>query len=203
MASVDATDLQEDRLSPEAVLPRLRGRFGRPYTYVESCRSTQRLVPPDAPEGAVVAAEEQTEGRGRLGRRWLAPPCSSLLCSLVLRPPFPPAVWPELSLVAGRACAEAIASVTALEPEVKEPNDVLLGGRKVAGILAEASDGRIVVGVGVNVNVTAGQLPEELRGRATSLLLELDHAVDRVELLVTLLDCFERRYLAWLQVQAI
>ncbi len=203
MASVDATDLQEDRLSPEAVLPRLRGRFGRPYTYVERCHSTQRLLPLDALEGAVAVAEEQTEGRGRLGRRWIAPPRSGVLCSLVLRPPLPPAVWAELSLVAGRACAEAIASVTGLEPRVKEPNDVLLGGRKVAGILAEASDGRIVLGVGMNVNVTVGQLPEELYGRATSLLLELDHAVDRVELLVTLLDCFERRYLTWLRVQAI
>lgn len=195
--------MAEDWLSPDAVLPRLRGRFGRPYAYVESCPSTQRLLPLDAPQGAVAVAEDQTEGRGRLGRRWLASPRSSVLFSLVLRPPFPPAIWPELSLVAGQACAEAIAAVTALEPQVKEPNDVLLGGRKVAGILAEASDGRIVVGVGVNVNLTAEQLPEELRKRATSLLLELGNTVDRIELLVTLLDRLERRYLAWLQAQAI
>lgn len=195
--------MAEDLLSPDAVLPRLRGRFGRPYAYVESCPSTQRLLPLDAPQGAVAVAEDQTEGRGRLGRRWLASPRSSVLFSLVLRPPFPPAIWPELSLVAGQACAETIAAVTALEPQVKKPNDVLLGGRKVAGILAEASDGRIVVGVGVNVNLTAEQLPEELRKRATSLLLELGDTVDRIELLVTLLDRLERRYLAWLQAQAI
>ncbi len=195
--------MPEGLLSPDTVLPRLRGRFGRPYAYVESCPSTQRLLPLDAPEGAVAVAEDQTEGRGRLGRRWLAPPRSSVLCSLVLRPPFPPAIWPELSLVAGQACAEAIAAVTALEPQVKEPNDVLLDGCKVAGMLAEASDGRIVLGVGVNVNVTAEQLPEGLRERATSLLLELGQTVDRVELLVTLLDRVERRYLAWSQAQAI
>ena len=75
-----------DSLSPEAVEPRLRGRFGRPYEYIASTPSTQLLLPPEAPEGALVAADEQTAGRGRLGRRWLAPAGTSLLCSLQLRP---------------------------------------------------------------------------------------------------------------------
>src|SRR6185437_9959123 len=134
------------------VAPLLRGRFGRELVWVESCPSTQRLLPPDAPEGAVALAEEQTAGRGRLGRRWEAAPGTSILCSLVLRPRVELARWPELSLVAGEAVREAIAARTGLEPTLKFPNDVLVGGRKVCGILAEASDGRVVLGIGVNVN---------------------------------------------------
>jgi BirA family transcriptional regulator, biotin operon repressor / biotin---[acetyl-CoA-carboxylase] ligase len=184
-----------DSLAPALVLPRLRGRFGRPYVYAERCASTQRLLDPDAPEGAVAVAEEQTEGRGRLGRRWLAAPRTSVLVSVLLRPPPPPARWPELSLVAGTACAAALAAVTALEPAIKEPNDVLLGGRKVAGILAEASEGRVVLGVGINVNAPHEQLPE---AAATSLSAELGHSVDRVEVLVALLERLEGAYGAWL-----
>src|SRR5436190_23915262 len=130
-----------DSLASAAVLPQLAGRFGQPYIYAERCPSTQRLLPGTAPEGAVAVAEEQTQGRGRLGRRWLAPPRTSVLCSVLLRPPLPRARWPELSLVAGAACAEAIADVTGLAPVINEPSDVLLDGRKVAGILAEASQG--------------------------------------------------------------
>jgi BirA family transcriptional regulator, biotin operon repressor / biotin---[acetyl-CoA-carboxylase] ligase len=176
------------------VLPRLRGRFGRPYLYVERCSSTQRLLPGDAPEGAVAAAEEQTEGRGRLGRRWLSPPRASVLLSLVVRPRLPAARWPELSLVAGRACADALTSVTGLAPAIKEPNDVLIAGRKVAGILAEASEGRVVLGVGINVNVPAEQLPEP---SATSLSVELGRPIDRVEVLVALLERLEGAYEEW------
>ena len=84
-------------LAPENVLPRLRGRFGRDYLYVERCESTQRLLAPDAAEGTVAVAEEQTAGRGRLGRRWLAAPGTSILCSVALRPTVAPRRLPELS----------------------------------------------------------------------------------------------------------
>src|ERR1043165_5562107 len=86
------------------LVPRLRGRFGRPFTFVESCASTQRLLD-GAPDGAVVAADEQTEGRGRLGRTWEAPAGTSLLFSIALAPPVPAARLPELSLVAGDGAA--------------------------------------------------------------------------------------------------
>ena len=184
-------------LTPEHVVPRLRGRLGRPYRFVERAASTQRLLGPDDPEGAVAVADEQTEGRGRLGRQWLAPAGTSLLVSVLLRPDVEPARLPELSLVAGRACAEALAEVAGLEMEVKFPNDVLVRGRKVAGILAEASEGRVVLGIGVNVSQTAGSLPVT-RTPATSLLLETGREVDRAELLVALLDRLERRYDEWL-----
>jgi BirA family biotin operon repressor/biotin-[acetyl-CoA-carboxylase] ligase len=187
-----------DSLAPKAALPRLRGRFGRPYEHVGSTPSTQQLLAPEAPEGALVVAEEQTAGRGRLGRRWLAPAGTSLLCSLQLRPTVDTERLPELTGVAARACAEAIAALTGLEPALKFPNDVLVHGRKVAGILAEAREGRIVLGIGINVNVTADELPQDVDRAATSLLVESGREHDRVELLAELLERLERRYEAWL-----
>jgi BirA family transcriptional regulator, biotin operon repressor / biotin---[acetyl-CoA-carboxylase] ligase len=186
-----------DTPTREAVVPRLRGRFGCEYTYVESCPSTQRLLTPDAPEGAVAVADEQTEGRGRLGRRWEAPAGTSLLCSVQLRPRAEAARFPELTVVGAEACAEAIRAVTALEPAIKHPNDVLINARKVAGILGEASEGRVVLGIGINANVAEGELPADVRIPATSLLAEIGAPVDRVELLVELLAALERRYDAW------
>ena len=187
----------EDTPTREAVVPRLRSRFGRHYTYVESCPSTQRLLATDAPEGAVAVADEQTEGRGRLGRRWEAPAGTSVLCSVQLRPAADPARFPELTVVGAEACAEAIRAVTGLEPSVKPPNDVLIGTRKVAGILGEASEGRVVLGIGINANVAEGELPADARTPATSLLAETGAPVDRIELLVQLLAALERRYDAW------
>jgi BirA family biotin operon repressor/biotin-[acetyl-CoA-carboxylase] ligase len=189
-----------DSLAPEAVGPRLRGRFGRPYEHVGSTPSTQLLLTPNAPEGALVVAEEQTAGRGRLGRRWFAPAGTSVLCSLQLRPDAPTERLPELTGVAARACAETIAALTGLEPALKFPNDVLVGGRKVAGILAEARDGRVVLGIGINVNVLADDLPADVDRPATSLLVETGRELDRAELLAELLERLERRYDAWLSV---
>jgi BirA family biotin operon repressor/biotin-[acetyl-CoA-carboxylase] ligase len=187
-----------DSLAPESVVPRVRGRFGLDYRFVESTPSTQLLLPPEAEEGAVVAAGEQTAGRGRLGRSWVAPAGTSLLCSVQLRPTVSPDRLPELTGVAAHACAEAIEAVTGLQTGLKFPNDVLVGARKVAGILAEAREGRVVAGIGVNVNVAEADLPTGLETPATSLLVETGREIDRAELLVELLDRLERRYRAWL-----
>src|SRR5437764_10380007 len=170
----------EDTPTPEAVLPRLRGRFGREYTYVSQCPSTQRLLAAAAPEGAVAVADEQTEGRGRLGRRWEAPAGTSVLCSVQLRPTIDAAHFPQLTVVGAEACADAIRTVTGLEPTLKHPNDVLIGGRKVAGILGEAGEGRVVLGSGINANVAEDELPIEVRIPATSLLVETGAPVNRV-----------------------
>jgi BirA family biotin operon repressor/biotin-[acetyl-CoA-carboxylase] ligase len=186
-----------DSLEPETLLPRLRGRLGRPYEHLGTTPSTQLLLGPDAPEGALVTAEEQTAGRGRLGRRWLAPTGTSLLCSLQLRPPVSAERLPELTGVAARACADAIAALTGLEPELKFPNDVLLGSRKVAGVLAEAREERVVLGMGINVNVPADALPADVGRPATSLLVETGSELDRAELLAEVLERLERRYDAW------
>jgi BirA family biotin operon repressor/biotin-[acetyl-CoA-carboxylase] ligase len=188
-------------LSPESVTPRLRGRFGRPYLYVEVCPSTQRLLSGEYSEGAVALTEKQTEGRGRLGRRWLSPPGVSLLFSIVLEPSVETAQLPELSLVAGQASAAAIAAVAGVTPEVKLPNDILISGRKVAGILAEARDGRVVLGIGVNVNVAQDDLPSGVDRPATSLLVETGHEVDRAELLLELLERLELAYDEWVRTR--
>ena len=183
-------------LTAEVVVPRLRGRFGRPYRYVERCTSTQRLLGDDAPEGAVVVAEEQTQGRGRLGRRWEAQPGTSILFSILLRPTVEPARLPELSLVAGDACRDAISAVTGLRPTLKFPNDVLLDDRKVAGILAEAREGTVVLGIGINVNASREELPIDT---ATSLSVGTGREIDRSELLVALLERLENRYDDWIR----
>jgi BirA family biotin operon repressor/biotin-[acetyl-CoA-carboxylase] ligase len=182
------------------VPPLLRGRFGRPYTWTERCASTQRLLD-GAPEGAVAVTDEQTEGRGRLGRAWQAPPGTALLFSLVLVPAVPPDRLPELSVVAGEAVAEAIRTETGLEATVKHPNDVLIDCRKVAGVLAEASEGRVTLGIGINVSQTRAQLPERPQFPATSLALE-GASADRGTLLASVLDALEGRYDAWVSAAA-
>jgi BirA family biotin operon repressor/biotin-[acetyl-CoA-carboxylase] ligase len=149
-------------------------------------------------EGTVAVAEEQTEGRGRLGRTWNAPAGTSVLVSVLLLPAVEAARLPELSLVAGGAVAEAIVEVTGIEPTIKFPNDVLIAGRKVAGILAESSEGRVVLGIGVNVNQTREQLPPDAQTEPTSLRLELGEPVNRVQLLAAMLLQLERAYDAWI-----
>jgi BirA family biotin operon repressor/biotin-[acetyl-CoA-carboxylase] ligase len=179
------------------VIPLLRGRFGRPYEFVARCPSTQRLLAAEAPEGAVVAADEQTEGRGRLGRSWAAEPGTALLFSLLLRPRVNTARLPELMPLAAEAGAEAIEAATGLRADVKHPNDLLVAGRKVAGMQAEARGDHVVLGVGVNVNQAPVQLPRETRLPATSLRIAGGGELDRAELLAELLLHLERRYDAW------
>ena len=186
-----------DSLAPAVVKSLLTGRFGAVYRYEEVCSSTQRLLAHDDEEGAIAVTEEQTEGRGRLGRSWHAPARTSVLVSVLLRPPVEPARLPELSLVAGGAVAEAIADVTGLQPLIKFPNDVLVGGRKVAGILAESSEGRVVLGIGVNANQTREQLPADAQTEPTSLHVEIGKLVDRAALLVAILARLEAAYDRW------
>ena len=186
-----------DSLAPDGVKPLLRGRFGHVYRYAEVVPSTQRMLADDEREGAVAVAEEQTEGRGRLGRSWEAPARTSVLVSVLLLPDVQAARLPELSLVAGGAVAEAIVEVTGLEPTIKFPNDILIAGRKVAGILAESSEGRVALGIGVNANQTREQLPVDAQTEPTSLRLELGEPVNRVQLLASILLQLERAYDAW------
>ena len=164
-------------LEPLIVVPRLRAAFGREYHWAAEAPTTQRMLPADATHGAVALAERQTEGRGRLGRTWAD---SALMFSVALYPPQPVARWPELTLVAARAVADAIGP----RATIKDPNDVLVDGRKVAGILAEAGE-RVVLGIGINVGGTswpgAGWVER-----------------DRLELLVDVLERLERGYDGWL-----
>ena len=184
-------------LSPGSVEPLLRGRLGHPYRFVEECASTQRLIEDDEPEGTTVATDLQTHGRGRLGRRWEAPRGRALLFSILLHPTPPMALWPELSLVAGDAVAVALREEVGVAADLSHPNDVLIGGRKVAGILPEASAGRVVLGIGVNVNQTADELPAGTPKPPSSLRIETGQERGRAPLLAAILLELERGYDAW------
>ena len=158
-----------------------------------------------AAEGLVLVAEEQTAGRGRMGRTWISPPHAALTFSMLLRPYWVPTGklgW--LSLLAGVSVATALRSVAGVEAELKWPNDVLAAGRKLAGILAEVSGDTVVIGIGLNVSTRPDELPEPAPARlpATSIYAEglrtgRPVVLDRVQLLSGILLAFERRYVAW------
>lgn len=184
-------------LSSASVDAVLQGRLGRPYTFVDECPSTQRLIDENAVEGTLVATDLQTHGRGRLGRRWEAPSGTALLFSVLLRPQPPMAIWPELSLVAGDAVAAALREQTGVAAELSHPNDVFVQSRKVAGVLPEATVGRVVLGIGVNVNQSAADLPAETTKPPTSLRLETGREWPRAPLLGAILVELEHRYDEW------
>jgi BirA family biotin operon repressor/biotin-[acetyl-CoA-carboxylase] ligase len=185
-----------DSLAPDCVEPLLTGGFGQPYLYRESCESTQGLLAGEHPEGTVAACDEQTAGRGRLGRGWTAPPRSSVLMSILLRPPADRPL-PELSLVGGVATTLTVERATGLSAQIKWPNDVMLNRHKVAGVLAEAKDDAVVLGIGLNVNQTRDQLPEDAKVPPASLRT-IDAAVrDRAALLADLVLELERIYKLW------
>jgi len=149
----------------------------------------------DLPEGAVAVTEHQTSGRGREGRPWQDVVGTAILCSLLLRPP-PDRQPQQLSLVAGLAVAETVEERRDAAG-IKWPNDVLLEGRKVAGVLLEASGGTVVCGIGINVSQTEDELPTGTPVPAGSLLSVTGVATERAELLVALLEILEHRYDAW------
>jgi BirA family biotin operon repressor/biotin-[acetyl-CoA-carboxylase] ligase len=185
-----------DSLAPESVEPLFRGGFGLPYRYEASCESTQRLLDHDAPEGAVAACDEQTAGRGRLGRTWEAPVGKALLVSILLRPP-PDRRVAELSLVGGIAAALTVESALGLSAQIKWPNDVMVNRSKVAGVLAEASEGTVVLGIGLNVNQTRDELPQDGRVPVGSLLTTDAIERERAPLLAVLVSEIERAYKLW------
>lgn len=193
---------------PDTVTERELGRhlvtelFGRRLIAVATTGSTNDLAADaargGAPEGTVVIAEAQTAGRGRLGRAWQSEPGLNLYMSVLLRPELGPAEAPRLSLLAGVAVAEAL-ETEGLEVAIKWPNDVLVGRRKIAGILtemeAEADRVRaVVVGIGVNLNSTEDDFLPELRDKATSVLIESGRRADRPAFAARLLESFERHY---------
>jgi BirA family biotin operon repressor/biotin-[acetyl-CoA-carboxylase] ligase len=184
-------------LTPELILPLLRGRLGTPYRFVPECASTQRLIGEDDPEGTTVATDHQTHGRGRLGRTWEDVPGRSILMSVLLLPRPPMPLWPELSLVAGEAVARALRSETGVDASLRHPNDVVVAGRKLVGVLPEARKGRVVLGIGVNVNQPPDELPVDTVKPPTSLRVELGRDVERAPLLAAILLELERGYDAW------
>ncbi|RME19205.1 MAG: biotin--[acetyl-CoA-carboxylase] ligase [Candidatus Zixiibacteriota bacterium] len=178
-------------------------RIGNVIHAFKTVKSTNdlamQLAESGAPEGTIVTAEQQTRGRGRLGRSWHSPPGTGIYVSIILRPRFKPERAPGLSIMTALALAEVINRYCPGETHIKWPNDLLLGNRKAAGILTELSADRgrihhVIVGVGINVNQGVGHFPEGLRDTATSLRRFLKRKVRRVELLQRFLRRFEREY---------
>ncbi|MBU2549153.1 MAG: biotin--[acetyl-CoA-carboxylase] ligase [Proteobacteria bacterium] len=150
-------------------------------------------------EGTLVAAERQTQGRGRLGRAWHSPPGLNLYFSLILRPPLSPEHTTCLTLAAGLGAAEAIERITKRRPDIKWPNDLLISGRKICGILSEMEvrAGRadfVILGLGLNVNLGPEHLPPEIASLAGSLLIATGRPWDRAQLLAALLNGIEGAY---------
>src|SRR5262245_46681437 len=159
----------------------------------------EKLARDGVKEGAVVFAEAQTKGRGRLGRKWISPAKKGLWFSVLLRPDLRPHEATQLTVASATALRRAIESHTGLKTEIKWPNDMLIRGRKAAGILTElhAEVDRIqhvILGIGVDVNLSPGDFPAELRKVATSLKTELGKPVPRPELAVAILRELDRDY---------
>lgn len=184
-------------LTEDVVTPLVRGRFAVPYLWFASCGSTQDVLRDSGlPEGAVAVTEHQTAGRGRARRRWEDRAGRSVLVSVLLRPPLG-SPRPQLSLVAGLAVADVVEALTGLPTGLKWPNDVLLGERKVAGILLEGGDDEVVCGIGINVNESEAELPIGTRLPAASLRTAAGMPFDRPEVLARVLDRLERHYDTW------
>lgn len=190
------------------VTPHLKtSTFGRRIEYHDAVDSTNRaageLARRGAGEGAVVVADSQTAGRGRLGRRWESPAGDNLYFSVLLAPNVEPARVPQLALVAAVAVHEGLAECCPeIDAKIKWPNDILVGGRKVAGILCEASleadrVHRVILGIGINVNGT--RVPRALLATATTLRVAGGREVSRPALLGAVLNHLEARYRGWLR----
>jgi BirA family biotin operon repressor/biotin-[acetyl-CoA-carboxylase] ligase len=181
--------------------------IGRNIHYEESVESTQRIAhrfaSEDVPEGTVIIAEEQLSGRGRMDRKWHSPKYTGIWMSLIIRPNIPLSKAPQLTLLTAVAIVQAIEETTDLLPEIKWPNDILINGKKVTGILTElqAEADRIhsiIIGIGLNVNQTMEDFPLELRETASSLLIELGKTVSRAQLIRSIFKNFENLYTLYL-----
>jgi len=198
-----------DLLLPELVEPMLRGTiFAGHVHHFYRAGSTNTLAmeaaAAGAPEGSVFLAEQQTAGRGRANNKWYSAQSTGIYCSVVLRPALPPADVLVLSLAAGLAVHAAVSGMGAgIPPDLKWPNDLLIGGKKFCGILTEMSAEatrvrHIVVGIGINVNQT--RFPEELQPIATSLQFTTGSEWSRMELCAALLKSLHREYHALLSL---
>jgi len=191
-------------LIPEDIIPGLKTRvIGKHILHREEIASTQdiakKMARDGAEEGTIIIAESQTEGRGRKGRSWVSPRDGGVYLSIILRPKLVPSRVLQISLVAGVAVIKAIKSVAPLKPKMKWPNDIIIGGKKVGGILTEMScelDGvnYIVLGIGINVNTPAYLLTKLTEGVATSLAEECGEDISRVSFVQCLLTEFEDIY---------
>ncbi len=193
-----------DRYDAARMRAKLSSRvFGRVLEYHERVGSTNDVIldmaEQAAPHGTVCLADEQSAGRGRRGYGWFSPPGCGIWASVLLRPRLSAARTPPLTLCAAAAVTRVLEPAAGEQVKIKWPNDLLMGGRKVAGILAESrivsgNEPVIVIGMGINVNQTRAQFPDELSASATSLRIVSGRPVGREALFLAILDAFESAY---------
>lgn len=193
-----------DKLLPPEIHARLTTEIlGRNIHYYDDIESTnneaKRLAAEGCPEGTLVVTEAQNAGRGRLSRGWFSPWGKGIWLSAVLRPPFSPQDAPQCTLMAAVAINKAIREVAGIDCGIKWPNDILFQGRKLVGILTEMSAemdaiNYIVLGMGINVNISQSEFPEEISETATSIALAAGQKIDRLELLGSILMHLEKIY---------
>ena len=193
-----------DPVTPEAIRQGLSTRvIGREIVFFDTIDSTSKVLRQaaarGAAEGTVVLANEQTHGRGRLNRTWVSPPGVGIYLSILLRPSGPPAPVHLFTFLPAVATARALRHVSGLPVFIQWPNDVMLRGRKLAGVLAEmrgleSRDPEVVIGIGINVNHTASHLPAELHDVATSLALATGRTFARTRVVQELLREMDRGY---------
>jgi BirA family transcriptional regulator, biotin operon repressor / biotin---[acetyl-CoA-carboxylase] ligase len=194
-----------DALHADDLLARLGKTkvIGRDIRVFQETTSTndivEKLARDGVKEGVVVFAESQTKGRGRLGRKWISLAHKGLWFSILLRPDLRPQETTQLTVASATALRRAIEAETGLKPEIKWPNDILIGGKKIAGILTELSAEldkvrHIILGIGIDVNLDASEFPAELKKIATSLKIETGEAVPRAELAVAILRELDKDY---------
>ena len=177
--------------------------IGRDIRVFQETTSTndviEKLARDKVKEGVVVFAESQTKGRGRLGRKWISPARKGLWFSILLRPDLRPQEATQLTVASGTALRRAIEANTGLKATIKWPNDILIHGKKAAGILTELSAEldrvkHLILGIGVDVNLTAAEFPAELRKTATSLKIESGKTLVRADLAVSILRELDADY---------
>lgn len=180
--------------------------FGRTLYVLPQTSSTndelKTLAARNTPEGSVVIADHQTEGRGRLGRSFASPPGVGIYLSLLLYPTIEPSRLPQLTLLAAVAVAETLVETSDLAIRLKWPNDVEIGGQKVSGILTEVimqhvTSPTVIIGIGINVNNELEDFPPQLQNRATSLAIIAGRQFSRIHIIAKLLDHLENLYTSW------
>ena len=198
-----------EKVTADEVMLGLTTSFiGRNIHYEESVESTQtiahRLASQGVVEGTVVIADEQRSGKGRMNRFWHSPKYTGIWMSLILKPNIPLTKAPQLTLLTAVAIVQAMEETTGMIPEIKWPNDILINGKKVTGILTELQAEAdqihsIIIGMGINVNQKKEDFPEELQDRASSLYIEKGEFISRASLIRSIFSHFEKLYLLYLE----
>lgn len=202
-----------DSLIPEELNQLLKTEFiGRNINYLEQLDSTnlyaKRTAETDFEDGTIVIAEEQTKGKGRLGRTWVSPKGKGIWMTIMLKPQINPADAAKVTLLAACAVSRAIENTCGIYPKIKWPNDIVINGKKLCGILTEMSAeldeiNYILVGIGINANLGIEDIPEELQPMATSIKIEKGYPVNRKYLTAEIINNFEAYYKAFIETGSI